>query len=68
LSCNSLPAPMVSPLVPDYVDQIRRAADACNRLRPASVELRTFDTLAEGIEKLATIANELQLGPVPSRA
>ncbi len=68
LSSNSLPAPTVSPLVRTYRDQIEAAAAACNRLRPNTVEIRPFSSLAEGVDLLASIAADLQLPGVPTYA
>lgn len=68
LSSNSLPAPTVSPLVRTYREQVAAAAAACNRLRPNTVEVRPFDSLAEGVDLLATIAAEIELPGVPSHA
>ena len=63
LSSNSLPAPTLSPLMPDYREQIQRAADACNRLRPNSIEVRSFASLGAGVDLLAEVATGLQLPP-----
>jgi CRISPR-associated protein Cst2 len=68
LSSNSLPAPTVSPLVGNYRDQVQAAAAACNRLREDTIEVRSFGSLAEGVDVLATIASELELPGVPTHA
>lgn len=68
LSVNSLPAPTVSPLVPNYREQIQEAATACNRLEPGSIEVRSFASLAAGVDVLADIATNLELPPVASHA
>lgn len=64
-SKNSLPAPTVSPLARDYREEIARAAQACNRLRPDTVQLYEFDSLSQGVDILARLAAELQLAEVP---
>lgn len=64
LSSNSLPAPTVSPLVPNYLQQIDDAAAACNRLQPGSIEIRRFGALSEGVDLLAAIAGDLELPAV----
>lgn len=61
LSSSSLPAPTVSPLMPEYQTLIQQAADACNQLQPGGVEVRPFDSLPQGVEVLATIARDLEL-------
>jgi CRISPR-associated protein Cst2 len=66
-SNNSLPAPTVSPLVDDYRQQIERARDACNRLRPGTISLERFDSLADGVDVLARLADGLQLPEVRDR-
>jgi len=66
-SNNSLPAPTVSPLVKDYVDQIKSARDACNRLREDTVRLYEFDSLGKAVDILADLARGLELAEVPSR-
>ncbi len=60
-SVNSLPAPTISPLVPKYEEQIKRAVDACNRLEPGSVQVRQFESLSDGVDLLAEIATDLEL-------
>jgi CRISPR-associated protein Cst2 len=42
-----LPAPTVSPLNPDYVQEIERVAAALNGLRPQAVTVQRFATLGE---------------------
>ncbi len=64
-SNNSLPAPTVSPLVDDYRQQIERTKDACNRLCPDTITLYSFDSLAEGVDVLATLADRLELPGAP---
>ncbi len=66
-SNNSLPAPTVSPLNRSYREEIERAKDACNRLRPGTVELYAFESLGDGVDILARLAEGLELAEVPSR-
>lgn len=58
-SRTSLPAPTVSPLHNDYRDQVEKAKNVLNGIRENGVEVRTFDTLAKGVEHLAGIAKDL---------
>jgi CRISPR-associated protein Cst2 len=64
-SNNSLPAPTVSPLARAYREEIERAAEACNRLRPNTVQLYPFESLGEGVAILARLAEELELAEGP---
>lgn len=59
-SNNSLPAPTVSPLADRFAEQIEAAAAACNRLRAGTVQLYRFATLAEAVDILAGLAEELE--------
>lgn len=56
-----VPAPTVSPLHPDYSDEIQRISDALNKMRPGAVTLRRFEKLSE----LAVILTELMETTVP---
>jgi CRISPR-associated protein Cst2 len=67
-SNNSLPAPTVSPLTPNYLAEIEAAAAACNRLQPDTVRLYPFRTLSEGVQILAELADGLELAGVPRHA
>jgi CRISPR-associated protein Cst2 len=58
-SSSSLPAPTVSPLNSQYGQQIDEIAQTLNQIRPASVVVRRFHSLAEGASILETIAGEV---------
>lgn len=60
-SSTSLPAPTVSPLNDNYRDQITQTANVLNSIHPAGVEVRSFETLADGVRVLANIAVDLDL-------
>ena len=47
VSTDVIPAPTVSPLNPDYGEEIEGVAEALNGLRPGAVTVRSFDTLAD---------------------
>ncbi|MDI6893159.1 MAG: DevR family CRISPR-associated autoregulator [Bacillota bacterium] len=61
VSSSSLPAPVFSPLSDRYADEVGRAAEILNAMRPGSVEVRQFRTLSEGMEILANIAESLEV-------
>jgi len=42
-----LPAPTVSPLNPDYLDDLAQVADVLNKLHPGAMEVARFSTLGE---------------------
>lgn len=60
-SSTSLPAPTVSPLNDNYLDQIQRSAEELNRIRVEGVTVKPFTTLAQGVGELVNIATDLQL-------
>ena len=60
-SATSLPAPTVSPLADDYLDQIERSAGVLNAIEPGSVRVTAFETLADGTHQLAVIASDVEL-------
>ncbi|MHB8621293.1 MAG: DevR family CRISPR-associated autoregulator, partial [Chloroflexota bacterium] len=55
-STSSLPAPTISPLQDDYCPQMSEIADVLNRIQPNSVSVHPFDTLAQGVGALSTLA------------
>ena len=61
VSSTSLPAPTVSPLHDNYMDQIGELATVLNGLQPNTVSITTFDTFAAGAKILADISNNLEL-------
>ncbi len=63
-SSSSLPAPTVSPLSDDYLDQIQASAQVLNAIEPGAVEVVTFETLADGTRALARIASDLEVAEV----
>ncbi len=60
-SSTSLPAPVLSPLHENYRDQVNEVAAVLNSIRPGSVSVHRFETLADGARLLANIASELKL-------
>lgn len=56
LSRSYLPAPMLSPLSETYRAEIESIAETMNRLTPDMIEAHSFETLAEGIERLERMA------------
>lgn len=46
-STGVIPAPTVSPLNPNYVQEITKVTQTLNRVHPDSVHLNTFDTLSD---------------------
>lgn len=56
ISGTSLPAPAVSPLHDNYRDEMEKAADVLNGMRPGSVRVTSFRSLAEGVSLLADLA------------
>ena len=60
-SSTSLPAPTVSPLNDNYVEQIQRSAEELNRIRTDGVTVKPFGTLAQGVGELVNIATDLEL-------
>jgi CRISPR-associated protein Cst2 len=42
-----VPAPCISPLKPNFADEIKRIADAFSELRPGAVEVQTFNSISE---------------------
>lgn len=62
-SSSSLPAPNVSALNSEYVEEAKRISGVLNRIHPGAVEVHEFKSLAAFAEKVATI-----LGPAIARA
>jgi CRISPR-associated protein Cst2 len=60
-SATSLPAPTVSPLHPRYREEMERAAEVLNAVKPNSVEVRRFESLSEGVKALAGLCDGLEL-------
>jgi CRISPR-associated protein Cst2 len=60
-SATSLPAPTVSPLHDNYRDQMGKAADVLNGIKPGGVHVEKFETLADGVRILADLSNGVEL-------
>jgi CRISPR-associated protein Cst2 len=60
-SATSLPAPTVSPLHKDYREEMQKAAEVLNRIKPNSIQMRNFESLSSGVEVLADLAEGLEL-------
>jgi CRISPR-associated protein Cst2 len=56
-SISYLPAPTVSPLAEDYRQQMKDIAGTLNRISPAAVTVRAFDSLPGGVAVLEEIAS-----------
>jgi len=60
-SSTSLPAPTVSPLHKDYREEMQKAADVLNKIRPGGIVVKNFETLSAGVKTLADLSEGLQL-------
>lgn len=60
-SASSLPAPMVSPLADNYVEQVAGIAATYNRMAADSVQTWPVDSLAACVDRLAQVAAELEV-------
>jgi CRISPR-associated protein Cst2 len=60
-SSTSLPAPTVSPLHDNYRAQSEQVARVLNGIRENGVTVQPFATLADGVERLVSIATHLQV-------
>ena len=61
VSSTTLPAPTVSPLNDNYRDQIAQVANVLNGIRSGGVAVTWFETLADAVSVLASIAADLDL-------
>ena len=61
VSTDVIPAPTISPLTPDYREEIERVAEALNGLRPDAVTVFPFETLSD----FARVMRELVETTVP---
>lgn len=59
VSATSLPAPTVSPLNPDYRDQMSGIAETLNRIAEGSVRTHPFDSLSDGVKVLQALAEQV---------
>ncbi len=60
-SATSLPAPTVSPLHKDYRDEMKKAAEVLNTIKPGGIEVKNFDSLSAGVKVLADVSEALEL-------
>jgi len=60
-SATSLPAPLVSPLNDNYKEEMEKAAQVLNSMRPNSVRVTSFESLADGAKVLAELAKTVEL-------
>lgn len=58
ISKDVVPAPCISPLKPDYVNEVTRIAEALNQLRPTAVKVHTFNSMAEFSEIMAPLIKD----------
>lgn len=56
---GAIPAPTVSPLVDDYVEQMTGLRDALNRIPGGAVEVKGFGNLAEAASAILDVAEDL---------
>ena len=61
VSSTTLPAPMVSPLAGDFVNQMERIAATYNGIAADSVQIWRTESLAECVDRLVQIAAELNV-------
>jgi CRISPR-associated protein Cst2 len=59
MSESHLPAPLVSPLNPDYVHQMEEISATLNGIRPETITTKRFENLAAAVRELATIAERV---------
>lgn len=55
ISHDVVPAPCISPLKPNFVDDLKRVSDALNVLRPNSIEFKPFHSMGEFAEIMVEI-------------
>jgi hypothetical protein len=58
ISRDVTPAPCISPLKPNFADDVEQVAEALNSLRPGAVEVRRFGSLGEFAGLLAELARD----------
>ncbi|MEK7280795.1 MAG: DevR family CRISPR-associated autoregulator [Chloroflexota bacterium] len=61
VSCNSLPAPTVSPLHDNYKEQATELAGVLNGIQANAITVHSFDTFATGAKVLVDISGDLDL-------
>jgi CRISPR-associated protein Cst2 len=55
ISRDVVPAPCLSPLKPDFVDDVKKVSAALNTLRPDAIEVKPFGSLGEFAEIMAAL-------------
>jgi len=55
-SSSHLPAPMVSPLNPEYIGQMQSISATLNEIENGAITVHTFDSLAAGVSRLKEIS------------
>ena len=58
VSRDIVPAPCISPLKPDYEQDIQAVADALNKLRPNAIEVKPFESMGEFAEILVDLVQD----------
>ena len=56
ISHDVVPAPCISPLKPEFEEDVKRVADAVNSIRPNAVEVKPFSSLGEFAQLMAELA------------
>ena len=61
VSCSTshLPAPLISPLNPNYAEQMEHIGETLNSIKKASITTSRFGSLAEGVRQLKEIAEQV---------
>ena len=54
-SLSTVPAPLMSALNPDYLDQLRRISDSLNKIYPGTIDSHAFTSLGAFAEQMATL-------------
>ena len=57
ISRDVVPAPCISPLKPDFADDVVRIGAGLNTIRPNAIEVIKFESLGEFTEKMAALIN-----------
>ncbi len=61
VSSSSLPAPLISPLSDDYRHQVESVSEVLNRVHSGAIRTAKFDTMADGVAVLQSLASEMEL-------
>lgn len=65
ISRDITPAPCISPLKKDFVQDVERVAAALNSLRPGAVEVRSFQSMGEFAEVMVDLIQSAQPFTLP---